>query len=176
MTKEIFDATKLPITADELMKFNNHISEGFFERYDIKLSEHFTLYEFVRTRHYQRYNYLPRLQTFHNIKKGVDYILEPLRQFIHKPIIITSGYRTLITNAAVGGKPSSQHTKGCAADIRLSPYSSAEDFRLMRRHIQDVLPFDQLLTSERGFWLHVSWTYKDYCAEGRHQAIIGYYD
>ena len=176
MAKEIYDAIRFPVTGEELMKFNTYVNTGNFDVFDIKLSEHFMLSEFVKTKYYQKYNYFPRLQVFHNIKKGVDFVLEPLRQFMRKPIIITSGYRTLVTNAAVGGKPSSQHTKGCAADIRLTPYASAGDFRLMREHIQKSLPFDQMLTSEKGCWLHVSWTYNDYCAEGRRQMIIGYYD
>jgi len=35
-----------------------------------------------------------------------------------EPIIITSGYRSLDVNRAVGGTYSSNHLTGCAVDIR----------------------------------------------------------
>ena len=57
MEKIIFDATNNPITGDALMRFNK-ISNGNIGQYDIRLSEHFLLSEFVKTRFYQRYNYI----------------------------------------------------------------------------------------------------------------------
>ncbi len=176
MEKIIFDATNNPITGDALMRFNNEISNGNIGKYDIRLSEHFMLSEFVKTRFYQRYNYITHIAVANNLQLGVRHILEPLRKYVAKPIIISSGFRTLITNAAVGGKPKSQHTKGCAADIKFNPELSPADYILMRDYIRNSLPFDQLLTSDKGHWLHVSWTKEPYCAGGRHQAIYGYYD
>lgn len=45
-------------------------------------------------------------------------ILDIAREKIGKPIIITSGYRTVSHNAKVGGTKYSYHTRGMAADIR----------------------------------------------------------
>ena len=44
-------------------------------------------------------------------------ILDPLRERYGKPIRVNSGYRSPILNKAVGGKPTSQHLRGEAADI-----------------------------------------------------------
>lgn len=175
MKKTIFDGINNIVTGQTLLRFNDAISNGN-NSFDIQLSKHFMLSEFVKTKYYQRYNYITHLAYFNNVKSGVDNILEPLRQYMGKPIVISSGFRSLITNAAVGGKPKSQHTKGCAADIRFNMTYSPSDFVLMRDYIISNLPFDQLLTSEKGHWLHVSWTNEPYCANGRHQTIIGYYD
>jgi uncharacterized protein YcbK (DUF882 family) len=44
-------------------------------------------------------------------------ILDQMRSDAGIPFIITSGYRTLEHNKAVGGKPNSAHTRGLAVDI-----------------------------------------------------------
>ena len=43
--------------------------------------------------------------------------LQRLRNFLRKPIVITSGVRCPTYNASVGGKPDSAHLSGEAADI-----------------------------------------------------------
>lgn len=45
-------------------------------------------------------------------------LLDDARNLADIPFIINSGYRTTQHNAKVGGKPTSSHTKGLAADIR----------------------------------------------------------
>ena len=45
-------------------------------------------------------------------------ILEIARTKINKPIVITSGYRTVSHNQKVGGAKYSYHTRGMASDIR----------------------------------------------------------
>lgn len=76
---------------------------------DKKLSEHFRVREF-------------------RSKDGADTILisdelvkvlEAIRSYFGKPIIITSGYRTPAHNKKVGGASGSQHVKGTAADIKV---------------------------------------------------------
>lgn len=53
-------------------------------------------------------------------------ILQAMRDQLGAPITITSGYRTVSHNAAVGGAPNSFHTKGQAADIVVSSKATAE--------------------------------------------------
>lgn len=53
-------------------------------------------------------------------------ILQAMRDQLGAPITITSGYRTVSHNAAVGGAPNSFHTKGQAADIVVSSKTTAE--------------------------------------------------
>ena len=46
-------------------------------------------------------------------------ILQKMRIFLKRPIIITSGYRTESYNKKVNGAKDSYHCKGMAADIRV---------------------------------------------------------
>ena len=53
-----------------------------------------------------------------NIEYLVDTVLDPLREHLAQPIVITSGYRCRDLNHDVGGSPTSQHLLGLAADFR----------------------------------------------------------
>lgn len=59
----------------------------------------------------------PTEKVIGNLKK-VMYILDMVRTYIGKPILINSGYRCERLNEIVGGVQKSMHTKGLAADIR----------------------------------------------------------
>ena len=85
----------------------------------IRLSEHFTLEEFVRSRKAQARGIKnePPAEAVEGLKLLVQHILEPLRQAWGQPIFITSGYRSPALNRAVGGAHNSQHCLGQAADI-----------------------------------------------------------
>ncbi|MBQ8225577.1 MAG: peptidase M15 [Bacteroides sp.] len=95
------------------------------------LSEHFSLAEFEKSETARQYGidnnvptvYIPTLQQLCRT------VLEPLREFAGRPIIITSGYRCPALNIKVGGVYASQHTLGEAADIRLprTEYTSWKD-------------------------------------------------
>lgn len=52
-----------------------------------------------------------------NICALVDNVLDPLRDIVHMPIYINSGYRCAELNRLVGGSDNSQHLRGLAADI-----------------------------------------------------------
>ena len=47
------------------------------------------------------------------------HILEMVRAHYKQPVVILSGCRCIFYNRKVGGKPSSQHLKSRAADIRV---------------------------------------------------------
>nr|DAR56780.1 MAG TPA: peptidase [Microviridae sp.] len=59
----------------------------------------------------------PTEKVIGNLKK-VMYILDMVRVYIGKPILINSGYRCEKLNEMVGGVQKSMHTKGLAADFR----------------------------------------------------------
>ena len=84
-------------------------------QFDIQLSEHFKLSEFVQT-DYADFQLLNTLQ-FTNIRILVVDFLEPLRQTLKVPIKINSGFRVQRVNEKVGGVKNSLHKSGCAADI-----------------------------------------------------------
>lgn len=62
-------------------------------------------------------NNTPTEEVAENLKK-VMYILDMVRVYIGKPILINSGYRCKKLNEMVGGVQNSMHTKGLAADFR----------------------------------------------------------
>ena len=59
----------------------------------------------------------PSKQALTNLESLVLNILDPLRAAWGGGIIVTSGYRSVALNKAVGGSPSSAHRYGLAADI-----------------------------------------------------------
>lgn len=69
------------------------------------------------------------------------------------PLKVTSGFRSLELNAAVGGVSNSQHCLGLAADIVCAELGSAWHLATMIDNLH--LPFDQLIL-EYNRWVHVS--------------------
>ena len=57
------------------------------------------------------------------VDEALTVVLQCIREHFGKPVTITSGYRTAVHNAAVGGAKSSQHLLGRAADIRVAGVS-----------------------------------------------------
>lgn len=88
-----------------------------------------------------------------NIIALVDNILDPLREELGCPIIITSGYRPIAVNRALGSKDTSQHVYGEAADIVVP---GLHPLKVCDTIIRMKLPFDQLI-QEFGEWTHVSY-------------------
>lgn len=135
----------------------------------MKLTQHFTLEEFVYSETAERKginNYPDNIAITHLLLLCRD-VLEPAREEYGKAMIISSGYRCEELNKAVGGKPNSQHLTGCAADIVCS-----EPKRLFEI-LKEQDNFDQLLWEHSGKtqWLHVS--YKPH-GGNRGQAIDNY--
>lgn len=52
--------------------------------------------------------------------------LQVLRDFLDKPVMVNSGYRSVAHNRRIGGKVNSQHLQGKAADIRVEGVKPAE--------------------------------------------------
>lgn len=84
-----------------------------------------------------------------SIKALVDEVLQPLRDAWDKPLAINSGYRCPVVNKAVGGVPTSQHTKGEAADVCPFGRNGHGDIETVRQLAQKAveldLPFDQMI-------------------------------
>lgn len=91
------------------------------------------------------------------LKKLIENVLDPLREAYGKPIKVNSGYRCPELNKAVGGSKTSDHMKGCAADIVGTPNTKAENKRLLELVKSLDLPFDQLIDEKNLSWVHVSY-------------------
>ena len=132
---------------------------------NVLLSPHFTLDEFLNVGKYP--DNKPSLQHVANIIYGCRLLLEPAREAIGCPIIITSGFRNPRVNTLVGGVKNSQHLVGQAADIR--PKDPAQFHRLVA-FLRSCEYTDQLLTGSG--WLHISWAP---FTTPRHFVRLGYY-
>lgn len=86
-----------------------------------QISKDFTLEEFISspTAHRLRIDNSPSEEVVANITALVTKLLQPLRTLYGKPIVINSGYRSPALNEAVGGVPTSDHQRGCAADCKV---------------------------------------------------------
>lgn len=98
----------------------------------------------------------PNSEVVNNLKKLVEYVLDPLREKYGKPIHVNGAYRCPALNKAVGGSKTSQHMLGLAADITAG---SVANNKILFNLIQELnLPFDQLIDENNFRWIHVSYS------------------
>ena len=137
------------------------------------LTKHFTLEEFSHSSTAKARgidNTVPK-QLVPALRNLCERVLEPLRERVKEPVIISSGYRCPALNKAVGGKNTSQHMKGEACDIYM------EDKTKLRKWFAILLDgdFDQLIFERNRrtdrCWIHVSC--KPDTSLNRHQVIYG---
>lgn len=92
-------------------------------------------------------------------------VLEPIRKFYNRPVLVTSGYRSPKLNEEIGGSDNSQHMRGEAADFIVH---KSEIDNVFQAVCDTSLPFDQIIW-EYGRWIHVSHTDR---RENRNQILI----
>lgn len=135
----------------------------------MRLGKHFTLDEFTQSQTAARkgIDNIPTPEAFANLEALVLNILDPLRDRIGQPIVVSSGYRSPELNKAIGGaskngQPISQHCFGEAADITCPAIGQQQLFEIIRH---SDLPFDQLIDEfgdeAGGGWVHVSFGIRD---------------
>ena len=91
-----------------------------------------------------------------NINLLVDNVLDPVRDMVNTPIIITSGYRCPQVNRLVGGVDNSQHMSGCAADFHVMGFTPAMMYEVFL-YIFNTLEYDQLIYYRGKNIIHVSY-------------------
>ena len=91
-----------------------------------------------------------------NLRRLAD-MLEQVRALVRKPIIVSSGYRSLPVNRAIGSRDTSQHAKGCAADIKVPGITPDQ---VVRAITASGIAFDQCIREfanpNGGGWTHIS--------------------
>lgn len=92
-----------------------------------RLAPNFTLGELLASSTAERHPDLkaeqmnPPQRVLDNLRYLTETTLQPLRDMVGHPILVTSGYRCERLNDLVGGSSTSQHVQGEAADCKLSP-------------------------------------------------------
>ena len=128
---------------------------------NIQFTPHFELHEFISSSKAREHGLdnTPPAEAVENLRALCVHTLEPLREALGLPIIITSGYRCKALNhLLVNHSTKSQHMNGEAADFVVQGDNRREllikTFRQMI--LDDNISFDQLIIYP-GF-IHVSYT------------------
>lgn len=121
----------------------------------IFLSPHFSTEEMLRSSTAERAGFLaqfsPPPHIHDNLQRLCNDILEPAREILASPLIITSGYRCPELNSRIGGAKYSAHLDGRAADFRAAKVPIPKAVQILA---ESQLPFDQLI--HEGSWIHIS--------------------
>ena len=121
----------------------------------IKLN--FTMSELLKSEVAEKYNIynVPEKEHLDNLLLLICNVLQPLRNYINKPIIITSGYRNprLNSHPLINGASNSQHCNGQAVDFTIKGMTPKQ---IIEKVKGSGVEFDQLI-NEHNIWVHVSY-------------------
>ena len=115
---------------------------------------HFTLGEFLRSEAAARLGIdnTPAPDILHVLQRNAE-SMEELRALVGAPLHITSGYRCLALNRAIGSKDTSAHVEGRATDFEALEFGSP--LEVCRRIVASDIAFDQLIWEHS--WVHIGW-------------------
>ena len=132
------------------------------------LSPHFSLKEMTDSQTAVRYGIanVPSEQEIENLRRLCQGTLEPLREALQLPVVITSGFRTKALNDKLAhSSERSQHMQGQAADLYIGSGLTVQGSGLSRRELlikafREILQnpkidYDQLILYPN--FIHVSY-------------------
>ena len=90
-----------------------------------------------------------QLTNLKTLAEGLEHVRSKLGGL---PIIISSGFRSMDVNRAVGSKDTSFHTFGLAADFICPRYGSVDD--VFHAVVSSSIEYDQLI-KEFDRWIHI---------------------
>lgn len=125
----------------------------------MNLSKNFTLEEMTASTTAKNLviNNTPSAQEIENLRALCVNVLQPLRDALGEPIIVSSGYRCAKLNNAVGGAKNSHHVTGQAADIHTLSDKPKDNKKLFDLFLSLHLPFTQLIDEYGYNWVHISY-------------------
>lgn len=140
---------------------------------NIFLTPHFTLDEMCKSETAEKHGIVnvPSEEAISNLRRLCEGTLEPLREAIGLPIIVTSGFRTKVLNDLLAHSSStSQHMRGQAADFHVGHTESTDSTEnashreLLIKAFREILlnpkiGFDQLILYPT--FIHVSYVSKE---------------
>jgi|TARA_X000001388_G_C2172287_1_gene100312 hypothetical protein len=127
----------------------------------MKLTDNFSLLELTKSQTAERFGIdnNPDKEHIDNLQKLCDEILQPIRDYFKKPVVISSGYRSPELSQKIGSSSRSQHCRGEAADLEIPGVSNKE----LADFINENLNFDQVILEFHdpdeinSGWVHVSY-------------------
>lgn len=114
------------------------------------MTPHFTLAELTRTN--TGLNNTPPEADVNRLKQ-LALNMEHVRSIIKRPVIVTSAYRSEEVNKAAGGKSTSHHRLGYAADFKCAGLTPWELVDILQT---SWLLFDQLINEQEKGIVHIS--------------------
>ena len=130
---------------------------------NIFLTPHFTLQELCASQTAEKHGIdnTPPEEAVGNLRALCENCLEPLREALGLPVVITSGFRTKALNAKLAHSSStSQHMRGEAADFYVGKGSREELIKAFREILTNPkIDFDQLILYPS--FIHVSYVSKE---------------
>ena len=97
-------------------------------------------------------NNMPDINSLDNMLKLIVFCLQPLRDKIRRPMVVSSGFRCKQLNKLVGGVPTSHHCIGCACDFHVPGMTIKETIEFIKK---SGIKFTQLI--DEGTWVHISY-------------------
>jgi len=146
----------------------------------ISLSPHFELREFTESATARAHGIKnePSPEHVENLRALCENTLEPLREALQLPVVITSGFRTKALNSIIAHKAKrSQHMQGCAADFYVGHTDGTDDTESSRERLirafrlillDPKIEYDQLILYPN--FIHVSHVSRE---ANRHGILIG---
>lgn len=133
----------------------------------IQKMKYFTITELCKSdvaesKHLQN---LPTAKQEQALVSLINNTLDPARESLGFPVQVTSGFRSVPVNRAVGGASNSQHTKGQAADLVCR--NNAALFEVIRKQKH----FDQLIW-EYGSPMQPAWVHVSFVSEEKNRGQV----
>ena len=117
----------------------------------------FTMSELLKSEIAEKYNIsnIPDKQSLDNMLTLIIECLQPIRNFIDKPMIISSGYRSPRLNGhpLINGAQNSQHVTGQAVDFTIKGMTPKQIIEMIKR---SGVEYDQVI-NEHNIWVHISY-------------------
>ena len=130
----------------------------------MRLSKYFTYNEMIDSDYAKRHKLdnTPNSIELERLKQTAQ-AMDNVRILLNVPVIVKSGFRSLLVNRGIGSSDNSQHRRGEAVDFvthKLTPRQIVEMI------IESNIQYDQLIL-EYDAWVHISFS-----ARNRRQVLI----
>ena len=131
------------------------------------MSIHFSLHELTQSETATELGIdnSPTADALPNLMRMMELLEQTRHTLGDKPMTITSGYRCVILNRAVGGVATSAHQQGLAADFVCPRFGTVRE--IVRFLAASQLNFDQLIEEHAGgkSWVHIGLAVSGYRRE-----------